>query len=440
MTDDAELLCRYADDRSEEAFSELVRRHVDLVYSSALRQSFGDHHRAQEVTQMVFVDLARKARSLVSHPVLPAWLHRSSHFAALEVRRKEARRQKYEKAAGADAVIGDPSAETVAWESVRPVLDDALNRLDERDRQAILLRYFANRPFSEVGSRLNLSENAARMRVERALDKLHALLEQRGIKSSTAALAVALSGHAIAAAPAGVAASSAAAAMAAGAGTGLAWIAFMTTAKLPMALTAAILVGGTAVVALQEQSAKEAAAEIADLARQNGSIPGLKEANQRLAASSERARSLSDDAAAARSLAIQVSEAEAFLGASASPQKPKRVALLDAGQQVVDISKLDQRPMIVTQHRPEYPVSMRQAGAQGEAVVQFVVGSDGLVYNASAISSTDQTFADSAVEAVSQWVFTPGQVAGQNVYTQMQVPIVFTLSQDPPKPSAKSWF
>ena len=83
MTDDAELLRRYAEDRSEASFAELVRRHVDLVYSAALRQCRGDHHRAQEVTQMVFADLARKASSISRHPVLPAWLHRSSRLAAL---------------------------------------------------------------------------------------------------------------------------------------------------------------------------------------------------------------------------------------------------------------------------------------------------------------------------------------------------------------------
>src|SRR5271163_4092396 len=138
MTDDAELLRRYADDRSEAAISELVNRHVDLVYSSALRQCRGDHHRAQEVTQMVFGDLARKASALVRHPVIPAWLHRSSRLAALDLFRKEGRRQKYERAAGAEAAATGEAGEAVAWEEVGPVLDEAIDGLDERDRQAIL--------------------------------------------------------------------------------------------------------------------------------------------------------------------------------------------------------------------------------------------------------------------------------------------------------------
>jgi RNA polymerase sigma factor (sigma-70 family) len=439
MSDDADLLCRYADDRAEDAFTELVRRHVDLVYSSALRQTRGDHHRAQEVTQMVFVDLARKAAALVRHPVLAAWLHRSSHFAALELYRKEGRRQKYENAAATEAALAAQGTEAAMWEGVGPVLDEAINTLDERDRQAILLRYFGNQPFAAVGNRMKLSENAARMRVGRALEKLRSVLAQRGIGSSTAALAIALSGRAVAAAPAGVAAASASAAIGAG-GAGAAWITFMSTAKLPVAVAAAILVGGTAVIALQERSANRTAEEAADLARQNRSIPGLSETNQRLAAASDQARDLNDDAATVSVLRNQLRQAEARAGATPSHQNPKRNTRLDDGQAVIDLAKLDQRPIMVTQTRPEYPPALRQSGAEGEAVVQFVVGSDGRVYNASAVSFTDQAFADAAVQAVSGWVFKPGQVGGQNVYTQMQVPIVFTLSQDAPRPGSNSWF
>ena len=100
MTDDTELLRLYVEQRSEGAFSSLVRRHVDMVYSSALRQTGGRHHLAQGVTQMVFSDLARKAATLVSHPVLPAWLHRGCRLSTLDLLRRERRRQNYEAAAG----------------------------------------------------------------------------------------------------------------------------------------------------------------------------------------------------------------------------------------------------------------------------------------------------------------------------------------------------
>ena len=104
------------------------------------------------------------------------------------------------------------------------------------------------------------------------------------------------------------------------------------------------------------------------------------------------------------------------------------------------LSKLDQRPALVAQNRPVYPLAMRQAGMGGEAVVEFVVGSDGLVYNATVTSSTGEAFADAAVTAVSQWVFKPGQVGGQNVNTRMAVPIVFALNPTPPPAGLKSWF
>jgi RNA polymerase sigma factor (sigma-70 family) len=443
MTDDAELLCQFAEDRSESAFAELVGRHVDLVYSAALRQCAGDHHRAQEVTQMVFTDLARKASSLVRHPVLPAWLHRSSRLAALDLLRREGRRHKYERAAGSDAVVMAPEGESVVWEEVGPVLDEAINTLDERDRQAILLRYFGKQPFGEVGRRLRLSENAARMRVERALEKLHDLLVRRGITSSAAALAAALSGNAVAAAPAGIAASTSAAVAVAG-GSGIAWIAFMSTAKLPLALSAAILLGGAAIVAVQDQAASRAAGELADLSRQNQSIPSISAQNKALSLAASQARDLQDDEGNIDIIRRQIKELETKADAAAAiaaQNKPYRANRIDGNQPVFDVSRLDQAPTVMNQNRPKYPDQMRQAGTSGEAQIDFIIGSDGLVYNAYAVTFTDKAFADSAVQAVSQWVFKPGQVGGQNVYTHMQVPIVFTLSSDPPAPpSSGNWF
>jgi RNA polymerase sigma factor (sigma-70 family) len=441
MTDDAELLRRFADDRSDDAFSEVVRRHVDLVYSSALRQAWGNHHKAEEITQMVFVNLARKAARLASHPVLPAWLHRASRLAALEINRKEARRQKYERAAGAEIMADAESEEHAAWEEVRPVLDAAINRLNERDRQAILLRFFAKQSLGEVARRLNLSENAARMRVERALAKLHAQLVRKGIKSSAAALIAAITGNAISAAPAGVAATSTSAAMAVGGGAGLAWVAFMSTSKLPVALAVAIIAGGSVVVAVQHHSALNTASEIEKLTRQNDSIAGLKEENQRLEASAEQVRNLAESAAAIGSLKNRLREAEdAAAKRTAASRSGPRIAALPSGAAVIPMTNLDKRPTITSQSAPKYPAEMRYAGGEGQAVVEFVVGQDGLVYEPSAISSTDPAFAAAAVEAVSQWVFKPGQVGGQSVYTRMQVPIVFKIGPAAPSPGGSTWF
>ncbi len=251
MLTDAELLIRYANEKSDTAFAELVRRYVDLVYSAAVRQVGGDAHRAQDVTQVVFTTLARKAGSLMRHPVLAAWLYTTTHHAAAKTIRTEMRRQVREQRAHAmNENLADDGA-AIDWEQVRPVLDEAMRHLHERDREAVLLRYFAQRPFTEIGAALKVSEDAARMRVERALERLHALLARRGVTSTAGALAAALSHQAVTAAPAGLAASVAGTAVAVasagaiGAGSVLTGVAMVSHAKL--LVTAAVVIACLAV-------------------------------------------------------------------------------------------------------------------------------------------------------------------------------------------------
>lgn len=439
MTSDAELLRHYAIDRSQEAFAELVRRNVDLVYCAALRQMAGDHHRAQEVTQMVFTDLSRKAASLARHPALVAWLHRSTYLAAASIRRRERRRQRHELAAAAEMPDVAEDTSVPSWESLRPVLDDALNKLSERDREAVLLRYFANRPFAEVGRHLDVTENAARMRVERALDRLRGLLAGRGITSSSAALAMAFGAQESAAAPAGVAQAATAAAIAGGLHAAGASLGIVTMSKAPLALTCAALILGSAIVATQRRAIAVASLELAELVRENQAIPALQEQNRALTASVQQADNLRAANAALLDLRRQVSEAEAAAGAGRAGAGPRLALAADAPVPVYDPKSLDHMPVLVQQARPQYPKALRDIGTGGQALVDFVVGSDGRVYNASAVSSTDPQFADAAVFAVSQWTFKPGQMNGQNVSTHMQVPIVFTVS--PAKgPTAATWF
>jgi RNA polymerase sigma factor (sigma-70 family) len=209
MPADADLLQRYADDHSEDAFAELVRRHLDGVYSSALRRVGGDTHLAQDVAQAVFVALARQSRGLVSHPFLTAWLYATTRNEAANTVRRERRRKTREAAATAMNETNDSSsAESAAnWSRLSPVLDDAIDQLSETDRAAILLRFIDRRPFAEIGANLRVTEDAARMRVDRALDKLRTLLTRRGITSTSAALGLVLANNAVAAAPISVATS-----------------------------------------------------------------------------------------------------------------------------------------------------------------------------------------------------------------------------------------
>ena len=187
MLDDAQLLRRYVEERSEEAFTELVRRHVNLVYFAALRRVGGDAHLADDVAQSVFADLARKAPTLQDRAVLAGWLHTSTRFAAAQAVRSEQRRRNHEQEAQTmNELQLTPEPD---WNQLGPIIDEALDELADHEREAVLLRFFENRPFAEVGARFALSADATRMRVERALDKLRDLLAKRGIASTSAALA-----------------------------------------------------------------------------------------------------------------------------------------------------------------------------------------------------------------------------------------------------------
>lgn len=215
MITDAELLRCYSADHSESAFTELVRRHIDLVYSAAARQMGGDAHRAKDVTQTVFADLARKAKVLTNHTSITGWLYTSTRFVAATARRTEERRRAREDQAQAmQNLLCDPGPDT-DWDRLRSVLDDAMHELSKTDREAVLLRFFENKALTEVGAVCGLAENAARMRVERALEKLRLVLAERGVTSTTEALSSAMTTNAVHMAPLGLVATLASAYLAA---------------------------------------------------------------------------------------------------------------------------------------------------------------------------------------------------------------------------------
>ena len=203
MTEDAQLLRRYAAEQSETAFTELTRRHVDLVYSAALRLVNGDVQSAQDVTQLVFTEVARQANRLARHPALVGWLYTTTRLIALRVNRTEQRRKAREQEAYTMNELLHDDAPASDWNQLRLVIEDAMGELDDKDRHAVLLRYFQNKSLIEVGVALNLTDNAARMRVERALDKLREKLARRCIATTAAALAAMVSANAVQAAPAG---------------------------------------------------------------------------------------------------------------------------------------------------------------------------------------------------------------------------------------------
>ena len=165
MSNDTKLLRQYVEERSERSFTELVQEHVNLVYSAALRETNGDGAQAEDVSQAVFTELARKAPRLLGHPSLAGWLYTTvRHMAANWRRGDQHRRRREEEAQSMNELLSDDSPNE-AWQRIQPVLDDALHELKEADREALVLRFLEDRPLREVGTRLGLKENAARMRV-----------------------------------------------------------------------------------------------------------------------------------------------------------------------------------------------------------------------------------------------------------------------------------
>jgi RNA polymerase sigma factor (sigma-70 family) len=250
MTPDCELLQRYAATNSEDAFAELVRRYVNLVYSAALRQVNGDAHLAHDVAQTVFTDLSHKAGSLAHRENLAGWLYTSTHFAAAKVIRTETRRRDRE-----EKFMREPTDETALnadWEKIGPALDAAMHELKETDRTAILLRYFEDRQFVEVGAKLGVNENTARMRVERSLEKLRAIFAKRGI-TTAGTLAAVISANAVQVAPANLATTLTTTAITTtGTGT-LTLLKIMTATKLKLAFSAVVVAGAAAAFVVQQQ-------------------------------------------------------------------------------------------------------------------------------------------------------------------------------------------
>ena len=256
--DDIALLRQYTEQNSEEAFAALVSRHVNKVYSVALRHT-RNPHQAEEITHAVFVILAKKSGQLGKKVVLSGWLYETSRLTAVTFIRSEIRRARREQQAHMQNLLNE--ADTDVWPKIAPLLDAAMAALSETDRHAIVLRFFDGKNMKEVGTALGASEDAAKMRVNRAVEKLQRFFLKRGIASTTAILTAAISANSVQAAPVTLAKTVTAVAIATGATASASTLTFIKGALNIMAWTnaktaivSAVVVGMAALSVVQHQA------------------------------------------------------------------------------------------------------------------------------------------------------------------------------------------
>jgi RNA polymerase sigma factor (sigma-70 family) len=255
--DDQLLLGELNGVNSEAAFAGLVARYVNLVYSTALRFT-SNPDAAEEISQAVFIILARKASGLRRGTVLSGWLYQTARLTSANYVKHEIRRQRREQEAYMQSTLNEP--ESPAWEEIAPLLDEAMGSLGETDRNAVVLRFFENKTAREVATALKMSEAAAHKRTHRALEKLRKIFTKRGVVSTAAIIAGAVSANSVHAAPIslgktistaaaakGVAASASTLTLVKGTLEFMAW----TKTKMAIVTTAAVLLttGGTGLVA-----------------------------------------------------------------------------------------------------------------------------------------------------------------------------------------------
>jgi RNA polymerase sigma factor (sigma-70 family) len=292
--DTNDLLAQYARNQSEAAFSELVSRHVNLVYSVALRRS-GNVHQAEEITHTVFLILAKKAGSLSSKIILSGWLYRTAQLTASNYLRMENRRQRREQEA--QLLSLDNESESDVWAQVAPMLETAMEHLGDSERNAVILRFFESKSLKEVGRALGTKEAAAQKRIDRALKKLRSFFTRRGVTLTATTLAVVLSSQSVQAAPASLASAIVTAGASQGAVIGgspvilmkstlklMTWMKIKTTI---VACVAILVIAGTTVLTVKniEKAGPGGPTSVTD----NRDIAAMDQANQAIQANPQDA-------------------------------------------------------------------------------------------------------------------------------------------------------
>ncbi|MDB6058021.1 MAG: polymerase, sigma-24 subunit, subfamily [Verrucomicrobiales bacterium] len=279
--DDIALLRAYVEHGSEDAFATIVARHVNKVYSVALRHT-RNPQQAQEITQVVFIILARKARALGKKVILEGWLYQTARLTALASVRSEVRRAHREQEAYMQSIANENESEV--WSQIAPLLDSAIASLNEADRRAVVLRFLYGKDTKEVGAVLGSNEGAARIRLHRAMEKLRHFFHKRGIVSTSEILSGAISAHVVQTAPIGLAKSATAFALAKAPAASASTLTLikgalkiMAWSKVKTAVVTGVvvlLVASTASIVVKEIRSRTAARPIACTTAATGSIKG----------------------------------------------------------------------------------------------------------------------------------------------------------------------
>ncbi len=443
---DAQLLRRYAECGAETAFTELVRRHTNLVYSAALRQ-VDSSDAAAEIAQSVFIGLARDAQSLSPRigpdASLAGWLCRSARNLSLNFRRDEFRRQTRERQAMEQLTSLPESAPD--WERLRRVLDEAMSQLSESDYDALVLRFFQNQDFRSVGVALGMSDDTAQKRVGRALEKLRGLLSQRGVTTTAAALSVAIAANAVQAAPVGLAITISTAATLAGttltttaAATATKAIVMTTLQKTLVTVTVAVLAGAgiyeaqqasqlrRQVLALEQQQSPvaEQARQLSEaLGEATNQVAALRADNERLNRNTGELLRLRGMAGVARRAIDETEQLRAQLTRQASEpvDNPISEAMADARKHALEqraegrlsrmTSSLNLTP---EQAQAARDILMGQAQAMSAGMQQVYSGK----YDKDKLAKLRQDAGN--VEEQIKALLTPDQQAGYQTYQQAE--------------------
>ena len=286
---DMELLQDYSRHGSETAFAELVRRHINLVYSVALRH-VGITARAEEITQAVFIILARKAGGLRRDTILEGWLYETTRLTSLSFMRGERRRQFREQEAYMQSTLNEPDAGDAVWSQLAPLLDEAMARLGKKDRDAVILRFFNEKSVRDVATSLQVSETAAQRRIRRALEKMHLFFTKRGVSSTTAIIAGVITANSVQAAPVTLAKTVTTLALAKSAAVSTSTLTLVTGAlklmfwtKAKTAILGVVVVGAATYSVMQHQAQVRLRSQNESLQQE---IAKLRATNERLSAQS----------------------------------------------------------------------------------------------------------------------------------------------------------